>query len=77
MILPCRVLNKKGECRWERNSLPVGVHPGKYEWATGSGAEDCSLRIFTAEMEYDDGDWVCQVDQTLLIICSAATLLVS
>jgi hypothetical protein len=61
IILPCKVLNKKGECRWERNSLPVGVHPGKYEWASGSGVEDCSLRILSAEMEYDDGDWVCQV----------------
>ena len=41
--------------------MPVGVHPGKYEWAVGSGASDCSLRILAAEIEYDDGDWVCQV----------------
>ena len=61
VVLTCKVANKQGECRWERNSLPVGAHPGKYEWAVGSGASDCSLRILAAEIEYDDGDWVCQV----------------
>ena len=57
VTLPCRVTDKRGECRWERNSMPVGMFPGKYEW-TG---EDCSLRVHKAGLEYDNGEWVCQV----------------
>ena len=60
-VLGCRVSNKKGECRWERNSLPVGAYPGKYEWAGNQEEGDCSLRVLEASMEYDNGDWVCQV----------------
>ena len=68
--MPCVVLNKKGECRWERDGNPVGIYPGKYEWAgkgqaggKDSGLEngDCSLRILNANLEYDDGVWQCQV----------------
>ena len=60
VILPCRVTNKKGECRWERNSLPVGAYPGKYEFAA-RGSGDCSLEISDASSEYDSGEWVCQI----------------
>ena len=45
VVLPCRVTNKKGECRWERNSLPVGAYAGKYEWAGTQADGDCSLEI--------------------------------
>ena len=61
VLLACRVSNKKGECRWERNSMPVGAYPGKYEWAGQREAGDCSLRIEKAEQEYDSGEWVCQI----------------
>ena len=33
VVMPCIVLNKRGECRWEKDAQPVGIHPGKYEWA--------------------------------------------
>ena len=61
VTLPCRVTDKKGDCRWERNSMPVGAYPDKYEWAGDQGAGDCSLRISSASTEYDSGEWVCQV----------------
>lgn len=66
VVMPCIVLNKKGECRWERDDQPVGIHPRKYEWAGGPKASasdpgDCSLRILNASLDYDDGVWQCQV----------------
>ena len=69
VVMPCIVLNKKGECRWERDGNPVGIYPGKYEWAGVSKNSDnaalddgdCSLRILDANLEYDDGVWQCQV----------------
>ena len=60
VLLACKVSNKKGECRWERNSMPVGSYAGKYEWAGQREAGDCSLRVLDAGREYDDGEWVCQ-----------------
>ena len=66
VIMPCIVLNKRGECRWERDGQPVGIHPGKYEWAgastdASSDPGDCSLRILDASLDFDDGVWQCQV----------------
>ena len=60
VVMSCVVLNKRGECRWERDGKPVGIHKGKYEWA-GTEAGDCSLRVFNASLEFDDGVWQCQV----------------
>jgi hypothetical protein len=61
IVLPCVVLNKKGECRWERDGTPVGLYPQKYEWSSSPENGDCSLRILDANLEYDDGVWQCQV----------------
>ena len=66
VVMPCIVLNKRGECRWEKDAQPVGIHPGKYEWAaTSKGSSpdpgDCSLRVLDANLEFDDGVWQCQV----------------
>jgi hypothetical protein len=60
-VLTCRLLAKKGDCRWERNGLPVGLYQGKYEWAGNPAQGDCSLRLREASIQYDQGDWVCQV----------------
>jgi len=60
-VLTCRLGGKKGDCRWERNGLPVGLYPGKYEWAASPAEGDCSLRVREASLQYDSGDWVCQV----------------
>ena len=59
-------MNKRGECRWEKDGQPVGIHPGKYEWAGNSKESpaesgDCSLKILDANLEFDDGVWQCQV----------------
>ena len=61
VVMVCRVRNKAGECRWERDNTPIAAYPGKYEWAGDTGAGDCSLRILAAKYEYDNGAWVCQV----------------
>ena len=55
VTLECAVAELGGECRWEREGLPVGAERGKYE------LEECSLRILEAEHQYDGGQWVCQV----------------
>ena len=80
-VLGCRLLGKKGDCRWERNGLPVGSYPGKYEWAGSPAQGDCSLRVREASLQYDAGDWVCQVTASSFmekdtLISSPARLLV-
>ena len=55
VTLECAVAELGGECRWEREGLPVGAERGKYE------PEECSMRILEAEHQYDGGQWVCQV----------------
>ena len=61
VVMVCRVRNKAGECRWERDNTPIAAYAGKYEWAGDTKAGDCSLRILNAKYEYDNGGWVCQV----------------
>ena len=61
VVLGCRVENKGGECRWEKDGSPVGLFPSKYEWAGDVSAGDCSLLVLEASSEYDDGVWQCQV----------------
>ena len=61
VVMVCKVRNKKGECRWERDHTPIAAYKGKYEWAGDNTAGDCSLRILNANYEYDNGGWVCQV----------------
>ena len=47
--------------RWEREGVPLGIFPGKYDWAGDVSSGDCSLLISDAELEFDDGDWQCSV----------------
>ena len=61
VVLGCEVENKGGECRWEKDGSPVGLFPGKYEWAGDVTAGNCSILILEASAEYDDGVWQCQV----------------
>ena len=62
VVLRCAIRAMRGECRWEKDGTPVGIFPGKYEWAAGSPAGgDCSLRILDARLAYDDGVWQCSV----------------
>ena len=50
-----------GCCRWEREGVPLGLFPGKYDWAGDLSSGDCSLLISDAELEFDDGAWQCSV----------------
>ena len=64
VVLRCAIRAMRGECRWEKDGTPVGIFPGKYEWAAGTGGPadgDCSLRIRDARLAYDDGVWQCSV----------------
>ncbi|XP_043250627.1 hemicentin-1-like [Colletes gigas] len=58
--LRCRVQDKRGQCIWQKDRKPVGMHPDKYEWASGRGS-DCTLLIRRASLDFDDGHWECQV----------------
>lgn len=60
-VLPCVISEKRGQCRWEKDGAPVGLHDSKYEWAGNPDTGDCSLRVLAAELQYDDGVWQCQV----------------
>ncbi len=50
IVLPCVILNKKGECRWEKDGTPVGIYPHKYEWSSLPENGDCSLRILVSKL---------------------------
>ncbi|XP_029165174.1 hemicentin-1-like [Nylanderia fulva] len=58
--LRCTVQDKRGQCVWQKDRRPVGMHPEKYEWASTRG-NDCTLLIRHASLHYDDGFWECQV----------------
>ena len=53
VVMVCRVRNKAGECRWERDNTPIAAYAGKYEWAgecvrlrpAASGRETLSSHI--------------------------------
>ncbi|XP_015122595.1 hemicentin-2 [Diachasma alloeum] len=65
VVLTCRVDNKRGQCIWQKDGKPIGIHPEKYEWASvrsnSVSDADCSLLIKRASLEFDDGYWECQV----------------
>ncbi|XP_069682757.1 irregular chiasm C-roughest protein isoform X1 [Periplaneta americana] len=60
-LLTCKVFNKRGSCSWQKNNKPVGIYPKKYEWAGSQDTGDCSLWVRAATLEFDDGEWECQV----------------
>ncbi|XP_060803508.1 irregular chiasm C-roughest protein [Amyelois transitella] len=62
-LLKCRISNKKGVCSWQKDNKPVGIYPGKYEWANENSpvGGDCSIWVKAATLQLDDGQWQCQV----------------
>jgi len=65
-VLPCRVRDKSPNslCIWQRDGRPVRAQRGKYEWndgVSGGAGGDCGLTVLEADIDYDDGDWRCQV----------------
>ncbi|XP_012277027.1 hemicentin-2 [Orussus abietinus] len=59
--LICRVLDKRGQCIWQKDQKPIGMHLKKYEWVGSPDLGDCSLWVRSATLEFDDGSWQCQV----------------
>ncbi|XP_071650835.1 irregular chiasm C-roughest protein isoform X2 [Temnothorax longispinosus] len=59
--LVCRVLGKRGQCIWQKDQKPIGMHLKKYEWVGAPDIGDCSLWVRSATLEFDDGLWQCQV----------------
>ena len=59
--LACLVRNMAGECRWQKNGKPVGLHPGKYSMPGVGEKGDCSISIARVDLRIDDGEWECQV----------------
>ncbi|XP_054284580.1 irregular chiasm C-roughest protein-like isoform X1 [Macrosteles quadrilineatus] len=59
--LDCKIFNKRGTCSWQKDNKPVGIYLKKYEWAGNQESGDCSLWIRAATLEFDDGEWECQV----------------
>ena len=43
------------------SSQPIGIYPGKYQWAGKPSLGDCSLEVREANITFDDGEWECQV----------------
>ncbi|XP_068084854.1 synaptogenesis protein syg-1 [Anabrus simplex] len=60
-VLTCKVYNKRGTCSWQKDNKPVGIYANKYEWAGDQSKGDCSLWVRAATLEFDDGEWECQV----------------
>ena len=60
VTLGCVVAELGGECRWEKDGLPVGHFDDKYIWSERLDG-DCSLTILDTSADYDAGAWVCQV----------------
>ena len=71
LVLPCVINNMRGQCRWEKDGTPVGIYRGKYEWSGNPETGDCSLRIFDAQLQYDDGVWQCQVTPSSFLVRDA------
>ena len=71
VVLGCVINNMRGQCRWEKDGTPVGIFPGKYEWANSPKEGDCSLRILDAKLAYDDGVWQCSVTPSSFLVRDA------
>ncbi|QQP50254.1 Uncharacterized protein FKW44_011191, partial [Caligus rogercresseyi] len=60
-ILLCRIFEKSrnSDCIWQKDGKPIRLQPGKYEWDGIKESGDCSLRLISADIEYDDGkNWL-------------------
>lgn len=62
-VMICRVFEKSRNslCIWQKDGKPVRLQNNKYEWDGSPENGDCSLRIMSADISYDDGEWKCQV----------------
>jgi len=63
VILPCRIYQKSRNsiCNWQKDGYPISLQTGKYQWDGDKQRGDCSLKIFKADINFDNAEWVCQV----------------
>ena len=57
-LMECTVFGKSHSslCIWQKDEKPIRMQQdGKYEWFGGQEHGDCSLKIFKADIDYDDG----------------------
>lgn len=80
VVLPCRIYDKSRNsiCSWQKNGFPISLQTGKYQWDGDRQRGDCSLRIFKADINFDNGrHWSCLVNGNFqsaifLVICHQA-----
>ena len=57
VILPCRIYQKSRNsiCNWQKDGFPISLQTGKYQWDGDRQRGDCSLKIFKADINFDNG----------------------
>ena len=57
VILPCRIYQKSRNsiCNWQKDGFPISLQTGKYQWDGDQQRGDCSLKIFKADINFDNG----------------------
>lgn len=57
VVLPCRIYDKSRNsiCSWQKNGFPISLQTGKYQWDGDRQRGDCSLRIYKADINFDNG----------------------
>ena len=57
VILRCRIFDKNPNsiCNWQKNGYPIRFQNGKYEWQGDRQRGDCSLKVFKADINFDNG----------------------
>ena len=59
VVMLCRIFDKSRNsvCSWQKDGLPISFQKGKYEWAGDRSRGDCSLKIFKADISFDNGKY--------------------
>ena len=57
VLLPCRIYQKSRNsiCHWQKDGFPISLQTGKYQWDGDRQRGDCSLKIFKADINFDNG----------------------
>ena len=57
LTLPCRIYEKSRNsvCNWQKDGFPISLQRGKYQWEGDRQRGDCSLKIFKADINFDNG----------------------
>ena len=59
VLLPCRIYQKSRNsiCHWQKDGFPISLQTGKYQWDGDRQRGDCSLKIFKADINFDNGKY--------------------